>query len=190
MHLVTYKGFKNQMYLKAFVNFFSWLWFDHTNSGWDRWQVHRTQLESVLLSVSVQCEQLHTVLLNPYFMCLSFGLGHYQCDDTITPLPSNKITLCFDVAFLIFNCSAISQPNPGATAWPQHRSLPDFPTQQQSYVPPHPDDEDDGNEENQTYKVSFRSMSKSRALLENFYCGGVKKTHTKFTSRTSAKGEN
>ena len=26
-------------------------------------------------------------------------------------------------------------------------------------------------------KLSFMNMSKSRALLENFYCGGVKKKH-------------
>ena len=53
------------------------LWCQERNRERDRYreQVHRTQWETVLSSVSVQCEQLHTILYNPFFICLSQGLG-------------------------------------------------------------------------------------------------------------------
>ena len=44
---------------------------------------HRTQWESVLMSVSVQCEQLHTILCNPFFISLCIGLCARQCEYTI-----------------------------------------------------------------------------------------------------------
>ena len=50
---------------------------------------------NLLSSVSVQCEQLHTILYNPLFVCLGLGLGHCQCDDSISfKIRGGSITLC------------------------------------------------------------------------------------------------
>ena len=49
-----------------------------------REQVHRIQWESVLSSVSVQYEHLHTILNKQFFICLSIRLSIDQFKHTIT----------------------------------------------------------------------------------------------------------
>ena len=39
--------------------------------------------ESVLMSVSVQYEHLHTILYNPFFICLGVCVSVGQCERTI-----------------------------------------------------------------------------------------------------------
>ena len=46
--------------------------------------LHRTQWESVLVSVSVQYKHLHTILYNPFFIGLCIRLGVGQCEYTIS----------------------------------------------------------------------------------------------------------
>ena len=89
------------------------LWFHYTNSGrdcdldLDREQVHRSQWESVLFSVSVQCEQLHTILYNLFLICLGLGHGHCQCDDTLL-VALFEVTICVrGICFAV--CETLTQ---------------------------------------------------------------------------------
>ena len=44
------------------------------------------------VSVAVQCEQLHTILYNPFIgLCIGLGIG--QCEHTITPTGKRPLKL-------------------------------------------------------------------------------------------------
>ena len=68
---------------------------------------HRTQWKSVLTSVSLQYEHLHTILYNPFYRFLYWlGVGQYKC--TIDP--------CCHVIFLLLRHCQGSCVNGGANA--------------------------------------------------------------------------
>ena len=51
---------------------------DTDNSDQDRYNHYSAQWESVMMSVSVQYQHLHTILYNPFFIGLGVCVGVYQ----------------------------------------------------------------------------------------------------------------